>query len=200
MPDLIVIVGPPASGKAAVGHALCELTGFRLFHNHLTAEPAAALFGWGTPAYLAAAAAIRLELLTRALAEPASAAIVFTYVWAFDLPSDGAFMAELAALFESRGHKVYWVELVASTAARMAREGTALRLALKPAKRDVQRAVALHAEFDALFKMNSDGDFPWPQTHLVIDTECHEPIEAARLIAERFDIPPARRPDERSLR
>lgn len=190
MPDLIVIVGPPASGKAAVGDALCELAGFRLFHNHLTAEPAAALFGWGTPAYLEATAATRLALLTRALAEPGSASIVFTYVWAFDLASDGLFMAELKALFESRGQRVLWVGLVASLAARLAREGTALRLALKPAKRDVDGARSLHADFDARFQMNSNGSFPYPEHYVAIDTERHEPAAAARIIAERFGFAP----------
>jgi hypothetical protein len=48
MTDLIVIIGPPAAGKAAVGHELAKVTGFRFFHNHMTAEPVAALFGWGT--------------------------------------------------------------------------------------------------------------------------------------------------------
>ncbi len=186
MPDLIVIVGPPAAGKAAVGHALCELAGFRLFHNHLTAEPVAASFGWGTPAYLETIAATRLALLTRALAEPASASIVFTYVWAFDLLSDGLFMADLKALFESRGQRVFWVELVASLAARLAREGTALRLALKPAKRDVDGARALHSHFDARFQMNSKGRFPYPDRYVAIDTEQHVPAAAARIIAERF--------------
>ena len=48
MADLIIITGPPAARKAAVGHELATLTGFRFFHNHMTAEPVATLFGWGT--------------------------------------------------------------------------------------------------------------------------------------------------------
>jgi deoxyadenosine/deoxycytidine kinase len=39
MPDLIVIFGPPAAGKAAIGHLLAERLGYRFFHNHLTADP-----------------------------------------------------------------------------------------------------------------------------------------------------------------
>ncbi len=47
VPNLIIIFGPPASGKAAIGHQLAEQLGYRFFHNHLTANPVAALFGWG---------------------------------------------------------------------------------------------------------------------------------------------------------
>lgn len=186
MPDLVVIIGPPAAGKAAVGHALAQRCGFRFFHNHMTAEPAAALFGWGTEAYGAAAAEMRLSLLARALAQPAMPTIVFTFVWAFDLPADNAFIAQLVALFETHGRCVFFVELRASVAARIAREGTPLRLALKPAKHDVERARALHAKIDGQYRMNSEADFPYPTRHLVIDTEHHAPDEAAALIAARF--------------
>ena len=186
MPDLIVIVGPPASGKATVGHALAELTGFRLFHNHLTADPAAALFGWGTPLYLASTAEMRLSLLRRALSEPGSPNIVFTFVWAFDLPEDHRFMAELEALFASHGQRVFYVELLAGLEARLAREGTPFRLAMKPAKRDVAEARRLLHEFDGRFAMNSYGSFPHPERHVVIDTERHAPRDAALLVCRRF--------------
>jgi hypothetical protein len=61
MADLIVVVGPPASGKAAVGHELTKFTGFRFFHNHMTAEPLAALFGWGAERFGEALAEVRLR-------------------------------------------------------------------------------------------------------------------------------------------
>jgi len=186
MADLVVIIGPPASGKAAVGSALAELTGFRLFHNHMTAEPAAALFGWGTALFGEAATEVRLSLLSKALSQPQMPTIIFTFVWAFDLPADNHFMAQLVDLFSSKGRKVFFVELVASLQARIAREGTPLRLSLKPSKRDVERARALHTEVDSKYRMNSNNDFPYPGSHLVVDTERHSPAEAARLVAQYF--------------
>lgn len=189
MPDLIVILGPPASGKAAIGHELARLTGFRLFHNHLTADAAAALFGWGTPQYLEATAEMRLALMTRALAQRSSPSIVFTFVWAFDLPEDQRFMAELARLFTSRGHGVFYVELLASLEARLAREGSDFRVAMKPAKRDVEVARQLQHDFEACFQMNSAGRFPLPGPHMRIDTEAHAPGAAARLVCRRFGFP-----------
>lgn len=189
MPDLIVIVGPPASGKAAIGHELARLTGFRLFHNHLTADAAASLFGWGTPLYLEATAEMRTSLLTRALSEPGSPSVIFTFVWAFDLAEDERFVREIAALFTSRGHRVFCVELLASLAARLAREGSPFRVATKPAKRDVEAARELQHEFASRFRMNSAGAFPLEGPHMVIDTEEQPPDASARLICRRFGFP-----------
>ena len=82
-----------------------------------------------------------------------------------------------------------FVELTASRAARIAREGTPLRLQLKPVKRDVERARAYHGHIDVRHTMNSRGDFPYPEAHLIIDTEKVEPDEAARQIAVQFGLP-----------
>lgn len=186
MSDLIVITGPPASGKAAIGTSLAGLTGFRLFHNHMTAEPAGALFGWGTPQFMQAAGEIRLSLLSRAVSQPDVPTVIFTFVWAFDLADDNRFMAQLVDLYESKRRRVYFVELRASVEARVAREGTPLRLSLKPAKHDVERARALHAQVDSMHRMNSNGDFPYPDQHLVIETEDQPPAESALMIARHF--------------
>lgn len=189
MADLVLIFGPPASGKASVGHALAALTGCRFFHNHLTAEPVAALFGWGTPEFSEVAAEVRLLLLARALAKPSCPNIVLTFVWAFDLEEDHRFVRDLVATTEASGGKVHFVELLATPATRVAREGTPLRLELKPAKRDVERARAFHAEIDARHTMNSSGNFPYADSHLIIDTEVLAPDEAALRIARHFALP-----------
>ena len=44
--DLIVLFGPPAAGKAAIADQLCKLTGYKLFHNHMTADPVLAVLGF----------------------------------------------------------------------------------------------------------------------------------------------------------
>lgn len=188
MSDLLVIVGPPAAGKAAVGHAVARLTGYRLFHNHLTAEPAAALFGWGTPRQEQFATELRLLAFSRILENPPSLGTIFTFVWAFDVAADNDFIAEVVRLFESKQQKVFFVELLASLESRIAREGTPLRLLLKPSKNDVERARALHREIEGKYRLNSEGRFPYPNRHLIVDTDLHTPDEAARIIVERFGL------------
>lgn len=45
--QLIFIYGPPAVGKLSVANALAKLTGYRVFHNHLTIDLVRSIFDWG---------------------------------------------------------------------------------------------------------------------------------------------------------
>jgi tRNA uridine 5-carbamoylmethylation protein Kti12 len=45
---LVIIYGPPAAGKLTVATELAELTGFKLFHNHLTVNAARSVFEMNT--------------------------------------------------------------------------------------------------------------------------------------------------------
>ena len=49
---LIFLYGAPGTGKLTVARELAALTGYRLFHNHLTVDLAKAIFDFGTPDYL----------------------------------------------------------------------------------------------------------------------------------------------------
>ena len=189
MPNLIVIFGPPACGKAAVGHELAALTGYRFFHNHLTADPAAALFGWGGEKFGKVADALRDLLFREAACDASIPGVIFTFVWALNLPEDTASMARYASLFSSAGGRVLFVELQASLPTRIDREGTPFRVALKPAQLDVEAARARQVGFDAKFRMNTGGVLPLDWPHLVLDTETLGPTEAARKITEAF-LPP----------
>lgn len=179
MPNLVVIFGPPASGKAAIGHVLAERLGYRFFHNHLTANPVAALFGWVTPQFGKVVDEVREVLFRRAANDPSIPGIVFTFVWGFDLPEDTAMMERVKALFESHGGKVFFVELLASLEARLAREGTPFRARMKPNQDDVEAARARQREFAARHQMNTNGPLPIAHPHIVIDTEAFEPADAA---------------------
>ena len=57
---LVVLFGPPAVGKMTVGHELCRLTGYRLFHNHLTIEPFLGIFEFGSPSFARLSSEFRL--------------------------------------------------------------------------------------------------------------------------------------------
>jgi adenylate kinase family enzyme len=49
--NIVVLYGPPASGKLTVAKKLAALTGFTLLHNHLIADLASSLFPYGTREY-----------------------------------------------------------------------------------------------------------------------------------------------------
>ena len=46
--NLVIICGPPASGKMTVGQELQKLTGYKLFHNHMSLELVNQFFDFGT--------------------------------------------------------------------------------------------------------------------------------------------------------
>lgn len=185
MADLVVIFGPGAVGKASVGQALAEKTGFRLFHNHLTTDPVAQLLGWDHPQFQDLTWDLRLRLFRVALAEPLHPGVIFTFVWAFNVAEDGERMAELRELFLSHGRRVRFVELSADLSTRLAREGTPQRLQMKPAKRDVEWARSYLEYAASNYQDQSLGQFPWPNDWLLIDTEQHQPDQAAeRIIAQ----------------
>jgi hypothetical protein len=47
--DMVFLYGPPGVGKLTVSKALAELTGFKVFHNHLTIDAVVPVFDFGTP-------------------------------------------------------------------------------------------------------------------------------------------------------
>lgn len=188
MPNLIVIFGPPASGKAAIGQVLAERLGYRFFHNHLTANPVAALFGWATPKFGEVLDEVRDLLFQRVATDSTIPGVVFTFVWGIDLPDDKAMMEKVTSLFISTGGRVYFVELLASLEVRIAREGTPFRARLKPNQEDVEAARARQVEFAAQYKMNTDGRLPIDHPHIVIDTEEYAPSDAAADIQRRLGL------------
>ena len=50
--DLVFMHGPVAAGKLTVARELSHLTGFRLFHNHLTVDAVAAVFDFGSEPFI----------------------------------------------------------------------------------------------------------------------------------------------------
>ncbi len=66
---LVVLHGPPGVGKLTVGRELAALTGYRLFHNHLTVDLVHALFEFGTSPFRELRERIWLDLLGRAAEE-----------------------------------------------------------------------------------------------------------------------------------
>jgi len=74
----IIIFGPPAVGKMTVGTELARLTGFKLFHNHMTIDLVLTFFGFGTPQF-----SLVGEFRRRIFEEVAASTLpglIFTYV------------------------------------------------------------------------------------------------------------------------
>jgi hypothetical protein len=107
---LVFLYGPPAVGKLTVAKELSKLTGFRIFHNHLTVDLLDAVFGWGTPLFSKYLTKVRLELL-EAIAKDGTADFIFTYVYS-DIVYDHFFIEDVKNVIEKHGGSVLFVQLI----------------------------------------------------------------------------------------
>ncbi len=75
---LVIIYGPPGVGKLTVGRELAMLTGFKLFHNHLTVDLVAAVFDFKTCPFIDLRERIWLLVFDRAIEEGVEG-VIFTF-------------------------------------------------------------------------------------------------------------------------
>src|SRR4051794_39815975 len=77
---LITLYGAPGVGKLTTARALAELTGYRLFHNHLTFDLVKSLFEFPSPSFGKLAEQIRLSAFAAA-ADAGLHGVIFTMVY-----------------------------------------------------------------------------------------------------------------------
>ena len=186
MKTLVVIVGPPAVGKMTVGKELSGLTGFPLFHNHLSIEAVLPVFEYGSEPFNRLVSGFRREVFREVAASDLPGLIV-TLVWAFDRPGDLVSMREIMSIFEEHGGRTVFAELWADVDTRLQRNGTPERLEAKASKRDVAASRARLLENERRYQLSSNGDFPLPN-HLWIDNSNLAPQDAAARIAGHFGL------------
>lgn len=182
----IMITGPMAVGKMAVGMALAEKTGLKLFHNHMTIEPVIRLFPYGSKEAQYLISHFREEIF-KCMADSDMPGMIFTYVWAFDMPSEYDNVNTILKRFEDKGATTYIVELEADIETRVARNKTPLRLEEKASKRDVKVTEERMLHLTEKHRLNSlDGEVKHPN-YLKINNNDLEPEEVADRIIEYFE-------------
>jgi hypothetical protein len=186
---LVFIIGPPAVGKMTVGRALERITGFPLFHNHMSIEPVLPFFAFDSPPFTRLVANFR-EQIFREMAASDHRGLIFTFSWAFGDDDDRAFVDATKAIFEAHGGRTVFAELYADLDTRLQRNATEPRLTEKPSKRDIAASSARLVRYGERYRLNSAGDFPFPADHLRIDNTKVSAEEAARRIADHFGLFP----------
>ena len=187
---MVVLFGPQAVGKMSVGREVARLTPYRLFHNHATIEPLLEVFDWGMPAF----ETLKLEFRRRVIEEAVASGmpgLVFTLVWALQLPEDAAYVEHLIAPVVDAGGRVDFVELYADEATRLTREGTPERLAAKPSKRDLEWARHDLVDSGRRHRLSTGPEQPFPldHPHHRLDTSELTATEAAERVVEMLDLP-----------
>ncbi len=107
---LVIIYGPPATGKLTVANELAKITKFKIFHNHLTVDLLNSLLEFGTDSYFNLSDKIRLELLEKAAKQKVKG-VIFTFCYGY--PEDNKWMKKLISRIEKQNSKIYFVHLYA---------------------------------------------------------------------------------------
>lgn len=186
-PTLLVVVGPPAVGKMTVGKELSRRTGFRLFHNHMSVEPVLRLFEFGTEPFRRLVEGFRCSVFDE-VAQSDLPGLIFTWVWAFDLPSDATTIERYSSPFRERGSRILFVELEATLEERLRRNETEYRLAEKPSKRDIESSRHRLLAHESRHRFNSGGEFDDREDWIRLDTTALDPTEVADIVIRRFGL------------
>ncbi|ADB31878.1 hypothetical protein Kfla_2813 [Kribbella flavida DSM 17836] len=191
--ELVLIFGPPAVGKMTVGHELCKLTGFKLFHNHAAIEPVLEIFPFGSAPFERLVSEFRRRVIEEA-AGSGLPGLVFTLVWALELAEDADLVASYGEIVEARGGRLRLVELAAEQSERIARNETEFRLARKASKRDLEFSRRNLLEVDGKHVLNTGSTRTEADAllarhdHLRLDNTALTAAEAAHRIARAYDF------------
>src|SRR5262245_48592263 len=105
---LIFIYGPPAVGKLTVARELAGLTGYRLFHNHLTVPVVNAIFGKESENPGRSRLLKQLRVLSMTAAAEAGIDLIFTAAYSGG-EADEEFVRQFVAPFEATGGHAMFV-------------------------------------------------------------------------------------------
>ncbi|QCI66946.1 shikimate kinase [Phreatobacter stygius] len=169
--QLVFLHGPPASGKLTIARELAGTTGFALFHNHLIVDAVAAVFPFGSDAFVRLREAFWLATLGEAAR--AGRSTIFTFQPEPTVAPD--FAERVRRVVGEAGGEVIFVRLTLAADLQDARIANADRAAFGK-MRSLELLRALRDQFEA-------AEAAMPPARLTIDTGATPPTAVARLIA-----------------
>jgi adenylylsulfate kinase-like enzyme len=175
---LIFLWGLPGTGKLTVAKELSELTGWRLFHNHLTVDLLLAVFPFGSKAFVELREQIWLSVFEAAAAS-GTHGLIFTFN-----PENSvrqSFIDEVSALLAKHYGQVEFVEIFCDEAALSQRMDT-------PQRREHKKLVSMET-FRELHRTGVFDSPVMPKAKMRVDTTQHGPREAAVQIVEGLGLP-----------
>ena len=182
---LLILIGNSAVGKMSVGQELAKITPFRLFHNHMMIEPVLEIFG----SFRGDVIQKLRKVIFEEFAKSNNYGMIFTFMWAFDMPSDWEYLESVKAIFGLPEEDVYYVELIAPQEVRLQRNATENRLKHKASKRDIDASNARLLRDDENYRCESlPGEIPFPN-YLRIENSDLTPEESAARIKTHFGFP-----------
>ncbi len=173
--DLVVIYGPPATGKLTVARELERLTGAKIFDNHSTLDLVGRLFPFGSGTFNEIVVSIRKQMIEGAAKHGID--LIFTSIWK---NANYESAQDLVRLVERYSGKVHFVYLTASMEELLRRVEDDSRKSFGKIKdrRELGDYLRTHRVL---------AEAPIPGS-LTIDNTRIQPKEVAELIVNRFGL------------
>lgn len=187
---LIIIFGPPAAGKMAVGMELTKIVDLKLFHNHMTIEPLIRIFKHGTTQFRTLDKEFRFRIFEE-FAKSDLNGLIFTFVWALELEADLLYVKEIINIFKTQNRKIFFVELEADLNERLRRNKTPLRLSEKESKKNIEWSDKSVVEMNEKYILNTNENLQfllpeYPYLKIENTNLCEK--EVAKLIMDHFKL------------
>jgi hypothetical protein len=173
---LLFIHGPAAVGKLTIGRELAKITGFRLFHNHLTVDAVMAVFDFGSEPFIKLREQIWLSVFQEAAQNDVS--LIFTF--SPERTVRTSFIQDTLDTVERAGGEVLFIELTCPI------EELERRIE-NPSRAEFNKLRSLEV-FRNIRKAGKHLYPKLPNSGLTIDTSQISPQASAYKICEAFGL------------
>ena len=174
---LLFLYGPAASGKLSVAQELAKLTGFPLFHNHLSIDYATSLLEWGSPEYVRLLRSLR-QFTFQQLAQAGLPGLIFAFV--YTPPSSDEFIEQVLRVCEQSAIEPLFVKVEA-------RREVLLQRVVLPERKQHKKLSRPERLIQMLDEQNALQAIGFVES-LVVDTSDQSPDVSARRIAEHYGL------------